>query len=529
MQSTTAQEIDHSIQLAKEYFMERFKTSTQGSKGDIDIRKKQLMKLYFSIKDHQDEIVEALKLDFHRAEQETLSLELIPLINDILHMIDSLTKWTNPKRVTDWSPLFLFGSIKVQKIARGVVLVIAPFNFPLLLALKPVAFAIAGGNSVILKPSELTPNISKVIGKIINKAQLPQGLLSIVTGGKDETSHLIKSPNLDYIFFTGSTKVGSIIASEAGKNLTPVTLELGGKSPVFITENAKKQNLKILVKRLFFGAFVNSGQLCVRPDFVLVHESKFDELLAEMKVCLNEMFPTCDEDIQFSHMISETAYDKTINKLLASKGKFLLPSAIDHGDFLKNDYITQNKEKLFIPPTIIHDVDWYDATMSEENFAPILPIVKYDNLDAAIEKILANFDTPLVQYIFSDSQTETNHILSRIRSGDALINETIIHVGIQETPFGGIGNSGFGNYGGQYGFDSFTHERTILKQPFWMDWSIAMRYLPYTSKKSNLIQRLTENKPNFNRDLTRKFSWINWSIGFVLLSISMKFWNQLFH
>lgn len=529
MQFATEKYIERSIQLGKEHFIKRFTITTQGSKQDLFLRQQQLMKLYFSIKDHQEEIIKALQMDFHRAEQETLALELIPLINDILHMIKSLPNWLTSKKVTDWSPVFVFGSIKVEKIARGLVLIIAPFNFPLLLALTPVAFAIAGGNSVILKPSESTPNISKLIEKIINDASLPKGLLSVVQGSIKETNYLISNPNFDYIFFTGSPRVGSIVATEAGKNLTPLTLELGGKSPVFITENIKQKNLKTLVKRILFGALVNSGQLCVRPDYILVHESQFDNLLIEIETILNEMFPICDEKVQYSHMIDTTAFEKTVKKLNESNGKFIMPSTVDKENFLSKDHFEMHKEKLFIPPTIVYDIDWNDSTMLEENFAPILPIIKYSNLDDTIDKVIKTFDTPLVQYIFSDSGNEINHILSRIRSGDALVNETIIHVGIQETPFGGIGNSGYGNYGGQYGFDTFVHERTIFKQPFWMDWSIAMRYLPYSSKKSNLIQTLTEKKPNFGRDLKWKFPWVNWSIGFLIFSISMGVYHNLFH
>lgn len=469
-------------------------------KVDLQFRIRQLQKLYYSIKDHQDDIIDAMMKDFHRAPQETFSLELIPLINDILLMIKRLPEWLKPTKITDHAPPFMFGKVQVERIARGLSLVIAPFNFPLLLALTPVANAIAGGNSVILKPSELTPHVAQLMEDIIKDADLPDGLIHFVQGGIPETTKLLEDKNIDMIFYTGSPRVGSIVATAAGKHLIPCVLELGGKSPVFITENFNMSNLKTALNRLFFGGFANSGQLCVRPDYILIHESHYDQFIQQSKLILNKLFPELNKDTEFTHMISKSAYERTMQKLENTKGHPFFPQS-----FINTQDETKERN-LLIPPTLICDIDWDDSIMVEENFAPIIPILKYHDLDEVIDKVIKYHDTPLVQYIFSDSQDDINHILSRVRSGDCVINETIIHVGIQEAPFGGIGFSGYGNYGGKHGFDAFTHERTIFKQPFWMDFALSMRYFPYSTKKTKLATLATENKPDFTRNGKKKFT-----------------------
>lgn len=470
-------------------------------KSDLKFRIRQLQKLYYSIKDHQDDIIDAMIKDFHRAPQETIALEMIPLLNDVLLIIKQLPKWIKPSKVKDRSPPYMFGSIQVERIARGLALVISPFNFPLLLALTPVANAIAGGNSVIIKPSEMTPHVAQLMEVIIRDADLPDGLVSFVQGSIPETTKLLEDKNIDMIFYTGSPKVGSIVATAAGKNLIPCVLELGGKSPVFVTENFQMSNLRVALKRLFFGGFSNSGQLCVRPDYILVHEKHYDAFVKESKKVLNELFPELNNDTEFTHMISKVAYDRISQKLNDTKGQSYIPESYIN-EQKKRDL--DNGNNLFLPPTLIYDVDWDDAIMKEENFAPVIPIVKYSDLDKVIDKVIQYHDTPLVQYIFSNSQADIDHILSRIRSGDCVINDTVLHVAIQEAPFGGIGYSGYGNYGGKHGFDAFTHERTIFKQPFWMDFALSMRYFPYSNEKSKLIQMANEQKPLFDRNGRRK-------------------------
>ncbi|CCD26413.1 hexadecenal dehydrogenase NDAI_0H02390 [Naumovozyma dairenensis CBS 421] len=476
LQYTPLDDINSIIKTSKEFYLNRQIQLTKEKnpfKADLEFRIEQLKKFYNAIATHEDEIIDALFADYHRAKQESIGLEINPLLNNILHIIKNLRKWMKPTKVSDCSPPFMFGSIKVEKIARGNVLVIAPFNFPILLSLVPVAHAIGAGNSVVLKPSEQTPHTSMLIAKILNHAGFPKGLVQIVQGSIDETSKLIKSKDFSMMFYTGSPKVGSIVAQEAAKNLIPCVLELGGKSPTFITKSFSRKNLKTALRRIFFGSFGNSGQICVAPDYLVIHESLYDEAREIAKELLKETFPLITKDAEYTHMISERSYNNALKKLENTQGTvYQCESSL-------------NSDSLCIPPTLIFDCNWDDTTMLEENFSPILPIIKYTDLDKTLDTIIDKYDAPLVQYIFSSSKSEISHILMRLRSGDCIIGDTLIHVGIKDSPFGGIGHSGYGNYGGIYGFNAFTHERTIFTQPFWMDFVLSMRYQPYNKEKQS--------------------------------------------
>ncbi|SMN19165.1 similar to Saccharomyces cerevisiae YMR110C HFD1 Putative fatty aldehyde dehydrogenase, located in the mitochondrial outer membrane and also in lipid particles [Maudiozyma saulgeensis] len=492
--------IDTKLTVSSECFFERQKElshATNIRKTDLQFRIKQLKTLYYAIKKNEKNLIDAMYEDYHRAPQESMQLELIPLYNDILNMIKSLSKWMKPRRIYDMSPTYMLGKTYVEKIAMGSVLVISPCNFPVLLALTPVANAIAAGNTVILKPSEMTPATAIQMQQLIENACFPHGLLQVVQGAIPETSQLIKSKTLNMIFYTGSPKVGSIVAQEAAKNLVPCVLELGGKSPAFMTKKFDINNnskLKTAIKRIFFGAFSNGGQICVTPDYLLVHESIYDKVVEQAKIVLNEMYPTFNGDLDYTHTIGPRGYNAIIKKLEESSGTKYIPQSAN--GFVSNE----EKGQYCIPPTLILDCSWDDSLMEEENFGPVLPIYKYSVLDETLDMIIKKNDQPLVQYIFSDSEHERQHILTRLRSGDCIIGDTIIHVAIQDAPFGGIGNSGYGNYGGVYGFDAFTNERTVFKQPYWMDKMLFMRYPPYNETKLKLVEAATEQQPWFDED-----------------------------
>ncbi|KAL3229169.1 Fatty aldehyde dehydrogenase HFD1 [Nakaseomyces bracarensis] len=491
---TPLDEIEAKLELSKDYFLTKQRELSKHRnvrKEDVRQRTMWLKKLYWSVKDHEEQFVDALYQDFHRSPLESVSFEYMKLLGDILHLIEGVPKWIKPRKVKDNSPAFMFGKIRVEKIARGSVLVVAPFNFPIMLALTPVAIALASGNSVILKPSEQTPNCALFMEEIIRACEFPEGLVQVVQGAVEETQKLVRSPTLDMIFYTGSPRVGSLIAQDAAKNLTPCVLELGGKSPTFVTEHLNRKNLRTALKRIFFGAFGNSGQICVSPDYVLMHESLYEEAVQEARILMKELFPQLDEHTEYTHMIHEAAYNRTVKKLENSQGRKI--SAVDCS-------MIDKMGKLLIPPTIVFDVEWDDPLMQEENFAPVLPIIKYSNLDSALDKILATHDTPLVQYIFSENDHEIEQILTRLRSGDCIIGDTMIHVGIKDIPFGGIGQSGYGNYGGIYGFDAFTHDRVILKQPYWVDILLQMRYPPFNKKKLGMMKLALGKRPWFDRD-----------------------------
>lgn len=491
---TPIDEIDHKLELSKNYFLLKQRELAQHRnirKEDIKQRTAWLKKLYWSVKDHEEQFIDALYQDFHRSPLESVSFEFMKLLGDILHLIEGVPSWAKPQKVKDNSPPFMFGKIRVEKIARGSVLVIAPFNFPIMLALTPVAIALAAGNTVILKPSELTPNCANLMEDIIRACDFPEGLVQVVQGAVEETQRLVRSPTLDMIFYTGSPRVGSLVAQDAAKNLTPCVLELGGKSPTFITEHLNRKNLRTALRRVFFGAFGNSGQICVSPDYLLVHESLYEEAMEESRSLMKELFPQLDEETEYTHMIHEAAYTKTVEKIRNSEGRKV--SAVDCSEVDKMG-------KLMIPPTVVFDVEWDDALMQEENFAPVLPVIKYNDLDGTIDQILSKHDTPLVQYIFSENDQEVEHILTRLRSGDCIVGDTMIHVGIKDIPFGGIGQSGYGNYGGVYGFNAFTHERVVFKQPFWVDILLQMRYPPFNKKKLSMMKLALNRKPWFDRD-----------------------------
>ncbi|KAL2709448.1 Aldehyde dehydrogenase [Kluyveromyces marxianus] len=506
LEYTPLEDIPAKIDSAVEFYKARqlrLSKAKNPLKQDIAERKRCLQRLYWAIKDREEQLVEAMEQDFHRARSESMTVELIPLYNNILYIIDNLEKNIKPKKIKSSGIAYRFGSIVIEKIALGTVLVISPFNFPILLALDPLAGAIAGGNSVVFKPSELTGNCARLMEEICREAFEP-GHVETVQGGVEETTVLLDSGKFDKIFYTGSPAVGAIIAEKAGKSLTPCVLELGGKSPAFVTENLPKSKWDTAVRRIFFSSFGNSGQICVAADYILCHESIYEEFTASCKKILHEFFPKITPETEYTYMVHNRASDRIKKILDSSKGEKFAA---------QND---GNLPETCIPPTLIINATWDDSSMESENFGPILPIVKYSDLDRAIDQVLQRHDMPLVQYVFSDSKSEAAHITTRIRSGDCIIGDTMIHVGIEEAPFGGIRSSGYGNYHGTYTFKTFTHERTVFKQSYWVDILINIRYPPFDKFKTRVAQISTESKPNFDRNGNKTFNYK--LFGFVLVS-----------
>ncbi|CEP63575.1 hexadecenal dehydrogenase LALA0_S08e05732g [Lachancea lanzarotensis] len=468
-------------------------------KEDLKLRLRQLQNLYYGIKDHEEEIVEALESDFNRSRYETFVIELIPLYNHLLHLIDNLPRYIEPEKISESTNLFKLSSVQVERISLGSVLVIAPFNYPVLLALDPVAAAIGSGNSVVLKPSEQTPATAQVMEKILKKSVDPSWV-QVVHGSVEETGKLINNPHFDKIFYTGSTKVGRIVAEAAAKNLIPVTLELGGKSPVFITENCAPGNLKTALKRVFFGAFSNSGQTCIASDYLLVHESQVAKVRELTKEVLDEFWPTVNSKTINTSMIHDSAYKGVIEKLNSTRGEKLQPS----------DAKEQLPDRRIVP-TVVLGVDWDDSLMENENFAPVLPVIPYRDLDDAIRMVLKEHRNPLAMYIFSQKKQEVDRIMTIVKSGGCMINDTLLHVVAVDAPFGGIRESGQGNYHGIWSFAAFTHERTVVKQPYWIEFVNGVRYPPFSTKKLSLARASIENKPGFKRDGSKI-----WPVGKIM-------------
>ncbi len=420
--------------------------------------------LYKNIKLMSGDIYDALKKDLNKSETETYMAEIGMVLNEISYMIKHIRSFSRPQRVA--TPLAQFHS-KSYKMpcAYGMVLIISPWNYPFMLALEPMVDAIAAGNSVILKPSEISPNVSDVIAKLISKT-FDKGHVDTVLGGVEECTFLLDQ-DFDYIFYTGSTRVGEIVMKKAAEHFTPVTLEMGGKSPCVVDETA---NLSLAAKRIVFGKFLNAGQTCVAPDYILCDKKIKDKLIDELERQIVLQY-TVDP-------IKNDAYPKMINKKqFDAMSKFITDENLIFGGKI-------DEESLKIEPTLLNST-FDDDVMKIEIFGPILPIITFDDIDEAIAKI-NSLTKPLALYIFSSSKTNQNKVLNRCQFGGGCINDTIIHIATPNLGFGGLKQSGIGAYHGKIGFDTFTHYKSIVDKKTWLD--LPMRYQPYNKFKQFLIK-----------------------------------------
>ena len=424
-----------------------------------------LKKLYSNIIDMQQEIFDALKADLNKSEVEAYMAEVGIVLCEISYMIKHCKKFAKPKRVR--TPLAQFAS-KSYKLPcpYGQVLIISPWNYPFMLSLDPLVDAISAGNSVVLKPSETSPHVSDVIAKLISKT-FKKEIAFVVRGGRDECSYLLDQ-EFDYIFFTGSTRVGKIVMQKAAEHFTPVTLELGGKSPCIVDETA---NIALAAKRIVFGKFINSGQTCVAPDYLYCHNSVKDELVAEIKKQIVLQYSSSPiEKENYPRLINEKQFDWVVS--LIDKDKVLFGGKCD-------------KEKLKIEPTIV-DSSFEEPIMQAEIFGPVLPVVTFENIDEVISRVNGG-GKPLALYIFSSSKKNQGKITKYCEFGGGCINDTIIHIATSNMGFGGLKESGIGSYHGKAGFDSFTHYKSIVNKKTWID--LPIRYQPYTKTKYNLIKK----------------------------------------
>ncbi|MED4593292.1 aldehyde dehydrogenase [Bacillus safensis] len=425
-----------------------------------------LQDLKAAIKQHEKDILQALAHDLHKSEQEAYTTEVGIVYEEINHTLKHLHKWAKPTRVK--TPLTHIGSKSmIIKEPYGSVLIIAPWNYPFQLALSPLVGAISAGNAVILKPSELTPAVSQVISTIIKRV-FQEDHAAVVEGGVEVSTELLKLP-FDYIFFTGSVAVGKVVMEAAAKHLTPVTLELGGKSPSIVMPDA---DIKLAAKRITFGKFTNAGQTCIAPDYLLVHESIKEELLREMTACIRDFYGEHPETHpQFGKNVSQRHFDRLT--------QFLSNGTIVTGG-------QRNEQELKIAPTILDHITWEDPVMQEEIFGPILPVMTFDSLHEAVHMIKAR-PKPLALYLFTTNKETETYILDNLSFGGGCINDTLMHVATPYLPFGGVGESGMGRYHGKDSFFTFTHEKSVLRQTNLFDFSFR-----YPNAKNGL-------------DLVRKF------------------------
>lgn len=419
----------------------------------IDKRLYYLKKLKQVILLREKDIIEALKLDFNKPAFETYTTEIYMVLEELQTAIKGLKKWARPK--SHVAPFPLLGTHKVSPIPYGVCAIFSPYNYPFQLALSPLIGAVAAGNCVVLKPSEYTLHTTKLLKQLL-KQVFPSYYVCVIEGPCSVATRLLKQP-LDYIFFTGSTKVGQVVMQEAAKTLTPVTLELGGKNPCIVDYDS---NLPLAAKRIAWGKFLNAGQTCVAPDYILVHEAVRQPFLQLLKQEIQKMFRSKEA---FPSMIHEQHYVKVLKCIDEDK--------IYHGGHFDAD-------SLYIEPTILHPVSLQDECMQEEIFGPVLPVLSFNKLSSAIETV-KRFPKPLACYIFSNDRHRTSHLLKYLDFGGGAINDTILHLTHPKVPFGGIGFSGMGNYHGWYSFNTFSHYQTVL---YSKSIELPLRYPPYQDK-----------------------------------------------
>ena len=431
---------------------------------DIHFRLLQLKKLENILKENEDLIYQGIYNDFKKSEFETYVTELALIYQDIKEARKNINTWARVKKVKTNMLNFPSKSYIIPE-PLGVCLVIGAWNYPYGLSLAPVIAAISAGNTVILKPSEVSSNTSSVMAKLINENFKPS-FLKVVEGGITETTELLDQ-KFDKIFFTGSTHVGKIVYQAAAKNLTPVTLELGGKSPAFITKGC---NLKMTVKRLVWAKFLNSGQTCIAPDYVLIHSSIEKKFLKLIKNEIEKEHFSFDNE-NFTQIINEQNLERL--KRMIDPEKVYFGGNID----------TSNR---YIQPTILQDITFDDLAMQEEIFGPILPIITYDDIEDAIQQV-NNLPKPLSCYVFTKNRRLKKKILREISFGGGAINDAVMHIANSQLPFGGVGNSGIGSYHGEAGFKTFTHYKSVLEKPTWLE--LPLKYYPHTKGKLKLIKQ----------------------------------------
>lgn len=416
--------------------------NTQQTK-DISFRKEQLKKLSKAIKSYESDILEALYTDLGKNKVEAYATEIGITLKSIKNARKELKNWTKTKNVD--TPLYLFPTKSyIKKEPYGTVLIIAPFNYPFQLVFEPLIGAIAAGNTAIIKPSELTPNVARVIKRLINET-FDANYIEVIEGGIEETQTLIHLP-FDYVFFTGSENVGKIVYQAASENLVPVTLEMGGKSPVIVDETA---NIKVASERICFGNFTNAGQTCVAPDYILVHESVKDDLITALSKTLREFYgQNIQQSPDYGRIVNLKHYHRLTSLLNSEQMNIVFGG---HSD----------EDERYIEPTLLDHVTSDSAIMQEEIFGPILPILTYQSLDEAIAFIHQR-PKPLSLYLFSEDENATQRVINELSFGGGAINDTLMHLANPKLPFGGVGASGMGRYHGKYSFDTFTHEKSYI-------------------------------------------------------------------
>ena len=424
------------------------------------VRVDALRKLRQALSENEGRIADALHSDLGKSPQEGYMCETGMALSELSYLIRHTPSFARKKAVP--TPLAQFAARSYRKPSPyGVTLIMSPWNYPLLLTIGPLADALAAGNTAIVKPSAYSPATSSLLAELLGNL-FPPEYVAVVTGGRAENNHLLEQ-KFDYIFFTGSTGVGRLVLEKAAKHLTPVTLELGGKSPCIVDESA---NLKLAARRIVFGKFLNSGQTCVAPDYILCHCGVKEELLAHIQAEISRQYGdgNCGKIVNPKHFERLTG--------------LLQPEKVVIGG-------TCDPDAPRISPTVMDNVNFDDPVMQEEIFGPILPILTYTDLESVIETVNRR-PKPLALYLFSENKKSVETVTSRCSFGGGCVNDVIIHLATTHMPFGGVGESGMGAYHGKAGFDTFTHYKSIVDKKTWLD--LPMRYRPYTKLSGKLVR-----------------------------------------
>lgn len=434
-----------------------------GATKSVAFRLDMLHRLREAISANEKKIQEALLKDLGKSSFEAYVTEVGFVLSSITHMMKHLEEWMKPEQVKTPVHLQPAKSFVVRE-PYGSVLIIGPFNYPFQLVMDPLVGAIAAGNCAIIKPSEDAPHTAAVVRDLVT-ATYPPDFVRVVEGGVEETSALIHAP-FDYIFFTGSATVGKIVMKAAAERLTPITLELGGKSPAIVDQTA---NIRAAAERIVWGKFVNNGQTCVAPDFVLVHESVKDHLMKEMKNTIRDFYgKDSAKSPDYGRIINEKHFDRLVQLLEREKGQILVGGQVD-------------RQERYISPTLLDGVAWDSPSMEEEIFGPILPIITYKHLGEVIHR-LRQMPKSLAAYLFSENDKAQEYFLANLSFGGGCINDTISHVANIHLPFGGVGASGMNAYHGQASFELFSHKKSIMKRNSKIP--VRIGFPPYGNKVS---------------------------------------------
>jgi len=454
-------DISELVNEQREFFM-------KGTTLDASFRLAALQKLSVAITEMEAEIVAALTADLNKSEIEGYMTEIGTVQDEIKCAIKNLSKWMKKKKVK--TPLMLFPA-KCYTIPEpfGVVLIMSPWNYPFLLSISPLIGAIAAGNCAIIKPSAYAPTVASIIEKLVKRC-FEAEYYAVVLGSRKENTELLEQ-KFDYIFFTGSMAVGRVVMTAAAKHLCPVTLELGGKSPVIVDETA---NIDLAAKRLVFGKYMNAGQTCVAPDYIFVHKSKKTELIEKLRHYIAHCYPkdASGAVIDYPRIVNEKHFERLSG--LMQDEIVVIGGEVNHST-------------LSIEPTVLDKVSFDAPIMQEEIFGPLLPLIEYEHLDDAINKIQGR-PKPLALYLFSSDQSVWERIEKTVSFGGGCINDCLLHVSSPYLPFGGVGDSGMGRYHGKASFDTFSHHKSIMNKSTKMD--IDVRYRPYDEKKIKMIRKL---------------------------------------